>query len=391
MAGLFKRNGIFYAKWYIAGQPRKVSLKTGSIQIAKAKLRQIEGQLDQGEENPLPTKTPLAQAVKTYLDHIRVAKSPNSVLKDANILRVIFGPIIPELEQIGRKQNPRVWKRKKHPTDGRRKCPRIQAAILEEITTAQVAEFISSSARLKGLAPRTANRYREVLSRLFSWSMTQAGVKMPNDKNPAQAVERYRQKAPEIRFLTLAQIDEQLDALADQPELHTTVAMYIYAGLRREELLWLQVEDVDLAAGTNGMIRIRAKTVHDQAWQPKTRDNRAVPISTALRSWLDKYAPKPSIGGWYFPSPDGHRWDVDNFSKALHVANARAKLSWTCLDYRHTFGSHLASKGESLYKVSALMGNSPEICRLHYASLIPATLIDSVEFESTDKCTTQTA
>lgn len=37
-------------------------------------------------------------------------------------------------------------------------------------------------------------------------------------------------------------------------------------------------------------------------------------------------------------------------------------------------------KGESLYKISTLMGNSPEICRRHYAALIPEELADSVEF-----------
>ncbi len=39
-------------------------------------------------------------------------------------------------------------------------------------------------------------------------------------------------------------------------------------------------------------------------------------------------------------------------------------------------------KGESLYKISKLMGNSPEICRW-YVALVPETLGDSVEFAST--------
>jgi len=39
-------------------------------------------------------------------------------------------------------------------------------------------------------------------------------------------------------------------------------------------------------------------------------------------------------------------------------------------------------KGESLYKISALMGNSPEICRRHYATLMPEALVQSVEFDS---------
>ena len=81
-----------------------------------------------------------------------------------------------------------------------------------------------------------------------------------------------------------------------------------------------------------------------------------------------------------FPSPKGYRYDPDNFSQELKTANDGHGLKWTCLDFRHTFGSQLAMKGESLYKISTLMGNSPEICRRHYAALIPEELADSVEF-----------
>ena len=59
-------------------------------------------------------------------------------------------------------------------------------------------------------------------------------------------------------------------------------------------------------------------------------------------------------------------------------------LSWTCLDYRHTFGSQLAMKGESLYKIATLMGNSPEISRRHYAAMLPETLSSTVEFPDSD-------
>ena len=34
-----------------------------------------------------------------------------------------------------------------------------------------------------------------------------------------------------------------------------------------------------------------------------------------------------------------------------------------------------------LYKISELMGNSPEICRRHYAALIPEQMRDTVEFD----------
>jgi hypothetical protein len=36
----------------------------------------------------------------------------------------------------------------------------------------------------------------------------------------------------------------------------------------------------------------------------------------------------------------------------------------------------------SLYQISALMGNSPEIARRHYAALLPEAMADLVEFET---------
>ena len=121
-------------------------------------------------------------------------------------------------------------------------------------------------------------------------------------------------------------------------------------------------------------------------WSGGGQNGWAVPISRALRAYPDSYTPRPSFGDWYFPRPKGRRHDVDNFSQALRAANPAAGLPWTCLDYRHTFGSQLAMKGESLYKIATLMGNSPEICRRHYAALIPEELRTSVEFAKGTPC-----
>jgi integrase len=105
-----------------------------------------------------------------------------------------------------------------------------------------------------------------------------------------------------------------------------------------------------------------------------------VPISKALRSYVDQYVRPESEAVWFFPSPKESRWDGNNFAQALAKVNKANEFPWTCLDYRHTFGSQLAMKGESLYKISTLMGNSPEICRKHYAAILPELLADTVEF-----------
>jgi integrase len=105
-----------------------------------------------------------------------------------------------------------------------------------------------------------------------------------------------------------------------------------------------------------------------------------VPLSKSLRRILDTYSLPPSTGEWLFPSPRGKRWEPDNFSHALATANEAVGLPWSCLEYRHTFGSQLAQRGLSLFQIAALMGNSPEICRRHYAALVNEQMAGSVDF-----------
>ena len=50
-------------------------------------------------------------------------------------------------------------------------------------------------------------------------------------------------------------------------------------------------------------------------------------------------------------------YDPDNFSSDLARINRQNGLKWTCLDFRRTFGSMLAMKGELLYIISTLLGN----------------------------------
>lgn len=101
-----------------------------------------------------------------------------------------------------------------------------------------------------------------------------------------------------------------------------------------------------------------------------------MPISTDLRPYLDRWTPPPSDHGWCFPSPQGRRWDPDNFSADLRDVG----VPWTCLDFRHSFGSHLAQNEISLSKIAQLMGNSPAICRRHYAALVTEAMAHDISF-----------
>ena len=254
----------------------------------------------------------------------------------------------------------------------------VKAELLEDITPQVINQFLTARIQDDRWSPKTANLMRQTLHKLFSYAIKHHDFRSRDRRypNPAAGVERKREPARQIRFLQLDDITAQLGAVRDYPVIHAMVAVYVYAGLRREEATWLTDDDIDLE---RRLIRVQAKTIGEEFWQPKTKRNRIVPISRNLLAVLSSYSrPCPSV--WFFPSPTGKRWDPDNFSQDLRQINEAAGLKWSCLDFRHTFGSQLAQKGESLQKIAELMGNSPEICRKHYAALIPERMHDTVEF-----------
>ena len=61
--------------------------------------------------------------------------------------------------------------------------------------------------------------------RVFTWAIKQRGLRVPGRRNPAAAVERYPTRTPEIRFRTLPEIAEQIEALSTHHQLRTMAAL----------------------------------------------------------------------------------------------------------------------------------------------------------------------
>ena len=149
MASLKKRGTTYYAQYYLGGEQKRVSLGTSSLQIAKEKIRQIESALARGTDIPLPTKTPIAEVVKAYVDYLHIVKTPRNAQRDIYYLRETFGQDIPALKLKNEKISE---KGKKRPC--RKRPIIIQTNYFEQITTADIAQHIAAQVRNKGLAPR---------------------------------------------------------------------------------------------------------------------------------------------------------------------------------------------------------------------------------------------
>ena len=361
MASLFQRGKRFYVRVYVDGRARDISTGTTNRKLAEKFRRKLEYEHAAGIVET-ETQTPLGDLITQFVEHLRTRHPTKSAANDLSKLRQLFGQIVPALEVKGASKPA--------------KASVLAVKYAEQVTPQLINRRLDERAHT--VCPNTLNGEREILHRLFAYAIEFHGMTHPDPRwpNPVAAVKRRRVPAPQIRFLNAEQIDRQLAVLEKHPSIQTAVATMIFAGVRRSEALWLTRSDLDRE---NELIRIRAKTIDGTAWQPKTGTNRTVPINTDMATILDSYHPMRATA-WLFPSPEGCRYDPDNFSHALAMINKRAGLTWTCLHFRHTFGSLLAQRGVSLYKISAMMGNSPEICRRHYAALIPDDFAGDAEF-----------
>ena len=83
--------------------------------------------------------------------------------------------------------------------------------------------------------------------------------------------------------------------------------------------------------------------------------------------------PLPSRSKEYIAKKKAFEAEKKKQKAALDAALGR--IGWN--SFRHTFGSLLAQGGVSIDKISSWMGNTPEVCRRHYAQFVPRDRRDS--------------
>ena len=144
MACLKKRGTQWYAQYYLGRTQKRISLQTTSYGIAKEKLRRLESGLAQGDDNPLPSRTPIAEVLAAYVQHVRTIKTAKSAQTDIYYLREAFGPICDGLKITSRIVTEASRKRCLKASEGKKPKPvkPIEAASFEQIATAQIADFI---------------------------------------------------------------------------------------------------------------------------------------------------------------------------------------------------------------------------------------------------------
>ena len=215
--------------------------------------------------------------------------------------------------------------------------------------------------------PYRANQVVAILNRMFSlaevWGLRRAG------DHPCRAIRKYREHHRE-RFLSeeefrrLGRVLDELEAETGEGRgrrLGASVAaalrLLILTGCRRNEILTLRWEEVDLDAAE---LRLR-----DSKTGP-----RVVPLPAAAVSVL---AALPRIPGnpWVIPGakPGGHLSNLNDHWLRVRV-RARAGLEDVRIhDLRHSFASRALALGESLPAIGRLLGHGQVATTARYAHL----------------------
>ena len=155
---------------------------------------------------------------------------------------------------------------------------------------------------------------------------------------------------------------------AASEDLKPILVLSVETGLRKEELLGLNVASIDF----------RRRELHLE--HTKTNTPRRVPLSptalTTIRNLLEQRSRPRSA--YLFCKSDGAR--IGNPRKAFEGACARAGIGdFRFHDLRHTFASWFVQEGGDLYRLSRILGHTTIHMTSRYAHLRTDDLHDELE------------
>ncbi|MQY19330.1 tyrosine-type recombinase/integrase [Nocardia macrotermitis] len=186
--------------------------------------------------------------------------------------------------------------------------------------------------------------------------------------NPCQIRGAGSDTAQERSVASPAEVAELVDAIT--PYYRAAVLIAAWCGLRRGEIIGLQVADVDLSANQLSVRRNRVELLEsDVAFDkdPKTEAGmRAVAIPPHLRPYLvehmEKWAGKP----WLFVGRDGQRMRGNAIYQAHVRARNKVGVDISFHDLRHTGQTLAASTGATLADLKKRMGHASNAAAARY-------------------------
>ena len=204
--------------------------------------------------------------------------------------------------------------------------------------------------RLTHVSKGSAAHSFRVLAKCFEDAVTEGHI----PENPVRKLDKIKPPQTTKRALSDEEVDKLL-AVA-KSKIRAIIAVGALAGLRREEIISLDWQDIDFE---QGFILVRNKAAEDI--ETKSGRNRDVPISPMLEKLLKEWK-AVSAGEIVFPSETGNsRMDgariYRQFKAVVKIAKIDRPKEVNVHSLRHTFVTRALNSGAPVVAVQAAAGH----------------------------------
>ena len=270
----------------------------------------------------------------------------------------LFGDYLLQFVRVYKSKQEALTMRTRDMTIRKHILPRLVAVPISEIKTADVQRFMNSKAAMS----RKSIREMVMVLGMILESAAEDGILL---RNPARSkrLTNPSRKVATRNALTSVELNDiicQLPRLSREQE-RLFLRLLIYTGMRRNEVLGLRWDDVDLAEGIICVRRgVTYKSNMPQISTPKTAAGiRQIPIPAALRQWLtpgekDCYV----IGGQETPITEkSFQWMWRRIGESIDLHGATPHI------FRHTYMT-LAQRAQISTKTLQTIGGYADLATL---------------------------
>jgi integrase len=304
---IFQRGQKWHANFQLEGRQIRKALGTTSKKEARRRAIQLEAELLQGRYQRLPRPPAIESVLAAYEEYLRTEGRAGKTISK-------YLKVFERVRDLAQRRNARTI-----------------TAVNKRFVDAYRSERVEAEA-----APKTVYCETVIVRQIVNFALSREMIVSDPLKN-------YRVKKPRSRpqpCWTPAEVQQILDAARDPERSKFTVLAD--TGMRVGELKYLTWDDVDF--GFN-MIQVQPK----DDWQPKTGNQRAIPMSPRVRAVLESL---PHRCRWVFTAarsakyPKGdHQFSEKHLLTSLKRVLKRLGLPGHLHTFRHAFISDALTRG----------------------------------------------